>query len=207
MSARVPVLDQYEWQKSVLDKDLSTPPSNPSRGDRYIVGYNPSGDWFNKPKQIAEWTGTIWEFTAYMEGMVAYVMDEGIQYQYAGARWRPFPNRVKRIIDVHNSDISLAVNDAGKVIRCDSTSAVTYSLPSVSSSDIGLEFTFLRTGSGKLTLQAADNDRIEDSGPGETIENDPTHDSANASITIMLADETQWVLMSGNGTWVTTDST
>jgi len=35
---RVPVLESYEFQPAVLDKDLSTPPGSPAKGNRYIVG-------------------------------------------------------------------------------------------------------------------------------------------------------------------------
>lgn len=206
MASSVPVLSHYEWQKAVLDKDLSTPPDSPNRGDRYIVGYNPSGDWYNKPKQIAQWNGTEWEFITYFEGMVVYVNDESIQYQYCGSKWRPFPNRIKRLVEIIDEDTEITVNDAGKIICCDSTSAVTCTLPTVSDDDVGVELTFARVGPGDLILKAAGEDVIEDSGPGDTIENDASRDSANASIVLMLIKEDRWIIMSGNGTWQTTDS-
>ena len=36
------------WKDPVLDKDLSTPPANPSKGDRYIVSAGISGGWYDE---------------------------------------------------------------------------------------------------------------------------------------------------------------
>ena len=42
-----------DWQDSVLDKNLSTPPVSPSTGDRYIVAAGGTGAW----EQGHRWTG------------------------------------------------------------------------------------------------------------------------------------------------------
>ena len=83
-----------------------------------------------------------------------------------------------------------------------SESDITFTLPSVNSSHIGIEYTLGKINKGQLILQASDNDTIEDSGPGKTIY---CKDEEFAIITLKLITETQWILKTGgNGTWITT---
>jgi hypothetical protein len=84
---RIPVLEQYEFQPAILDKDLSTPPISPVKGDRYIVGGGAVGDWAGKDKNIAWYDGAIWKFDAPKVGTLTYVVDENKFYQYNGSAW------------------------------------------------------------------------------------------------------------------------
>lgn len=84
---RVPVLEQYEWQQAVLDKDLSTPPGSPVKGDRYIVGASPTGAWAGQANKIAWYDGAVWVFDAPAAGWTAWVADEGKPYAYSGGAW------------------------------------------------------------------------------------------------------------------------
>ena len=86
---RVPVLDKFEWQKSVKDKDLSTPPTSPSVGDRYIVASSATGDWSGHDNEIAQWNGSSWDFTEPLEGMFVFVEDEDKLYYYITS-WEEF---------------------------------------------------------------------------------------------------------------------
>ena len=86
---RVPVLDKFEWQKSVKDKDLSTPPTSPSVGDRYIVASSATGDWSGHDDEIAQWNGSSWDFTEPLEGMFVFVEDEDELYYYT-TTWQVF---------------------------------------------------------------------------------------------------------------------
>lgn len=204
MGYKVPVLEYYEWQKAVRDKDISSPPDSPAAGDRYIIGYNPSGAWYNKPKRLAEYNGTDWDIVEPKEGMLTLVQDEGLLYHYIQNKWRDFAQLVgKKRVEAITGNKSLSIDDANKVFACDTTSACTYTLPSVSASEIGIQFTFGRTGIGRLTIQAADNDMIAESSPGGTIYSDvPTQ--RYTTLTVLLLAYNQWVITSGHGTWVTT---
>ncbi len=79
---RVPVLETFEFQKAILDKDLSTPPVAPVEGDRYIVAGVATGDFTGKEKNIAWYNGLIWKFDAPKKGMLLWVDDEGVFYFY-----------------------------------------------------------------------------------------------------------------------------
>lgn len=83
-----------EWQNSVRDKDTISPPLAPSVGDRYLVGTNvvgsASGAWAGHDGQIAEWTGTTWQFTQGSVGMFVTADDEiTVMYYFNGSSWEP----------------------------------------------------------------------------------------------------------------------
>ncbi len=85
MNYRVPVLENYEFQPAILDKDLSTPPA-PVRGARYIVKATGGGAWTGKENNIA-WYDAEWKFDAPKVGTLIYVVDENKFYQYNGSAW------------------------------------------------------------------------------------------------------------------------
>ena len=76
-----------DWQESVLDKDLATPPGAPSSGDRYIVASGGTDAWSGEDNNIAEWNGSSWDFTAAAESMSCWVEDENVLYVYNGSAW------------------------------------------------------------------------------------------------------------------------
>lgn len=83
---RVPVLENYVYQPTVKDKDLTSPPGSPVKGDRYIVGGSADGDWAGKDGNIAWFDGSVWKFDAPMKGMLTYIEDESVFYVY-GTAW------------------------------------------------------------------------------------------------------------------------
>jgi len=76
-----------DWVDSVLDKDLTTPPANPSQGDRYLIPSGATGKWANKENQIAEYYRERWRFTISTKGCATYVEDEGLNYLWNGTNW------------------------------------------------------------------------------------------------------------------------
>jgi hypothetical protein len=80
-------LQGLDWQKSVIDKDLTAPPGSPSTGDRYIVASPATGAWAGHEDDIAEWNGASWDFTTPNEGYTCRVEDENKNYQYSGSSW------------------------------------------------------------------------------------------------------------------------
>jgi hypothetical protein len=76
-------------QQMVLDRDLATPPSSPSEGDRYIVAATATGDWTGHEGELAAFQDEEWHFYIPREGWLAWVADEDKLYVHDGAGWVP----------------------------------------------------------------------------------------------------------------------
>lgn len=207
-SYQIPVLTTFEYQKAVIDR-LSTPPNINTKGDRYLVGKNPSGAWHNKPKYIVEYVGedNKWIFTKPIDGMVLFIKSENCWFQYVKNKWCDFNLLMngRRRVTSHNIDHKITLDEVGMVF-VDSLESkdLTFTLPSVSASDIGITFSFANiTKNGKLIIQASDDDIIADSGPGCTIYNSQEQ-IAYSSLTLILLESNHWGILTGNGIWRTT---
>ena len=92
---KVPILEEFEWQQSVIDKDLTAPPGSPAKGDRYIIPTGGSGVWADNIHDIALCIvgggSPSWEFADCVEGMICWVKDEDLYYRYDGSAWGVFP--------------------------------------------------------------------------------------------------------------------
>jgi len=77
----------YVALDTILDKDLSTPPSSPSTNDCYIVKAPGAGDWLNHDNEIAKFDGSAWVFTVPYRDMEVYVSDDAKVYKWDGSAW------------------------------------------------------------------------------------------------------------------------
>jgi hypothetical protein len=90
MGIHVPTLQDFEWQKAIIDKDLSAPPAA-SPGDRYIVATGGSGLWAGQDGKIAVYNeSSTWEFVTRPEGTLIFVLDEDEFYKYVNGSWSLF---------------------------------------------------------------------------------------------------------------------
>ena len=90
----------------------------------------------------------------------------------------------------------------GETITVNSASDVIVTLPPVTAGDVGATITVIKVGTGKVTL-AANGTPIADSDANGTIYNN-AFSPAYAALTLRLADETHWGILSGDGAWLTT---
>jgi len=81
-----------EFQSSVKDKDLTTPPVSPANGDRYIIPAGSTTPWNTHIGEIVQYVTSAWEYKVMTEGMCAYVDDEDLLYIYSGSAWVPINN-------------------------------------------------------------------------------------------------------------------
>lgn len=59
-----PEYSKYTWYLDYPSMgELNNPPVSPSIGDKYLVGYAPTGSWIGKKEHYAEWNGSSWIFT------------------------------------------------------------------------------------------------------------------------------------------------
>jgi hypothetical protein len=147
------------WQSTVLDKDLTKPPEEPAKGDRYLLFDKPSAEtpWEGHQGNIAAWAGKRWEFTTPSEGMAAFVADENLAYLYADGKWVQFlapPAAVGAGDGLFQSGSDLAVGQGvGVVVTAD---AVSVSFGEATPPSIG---THASAGSSR---QAAQSDHTHD---------------------------------------------
>jgi len=198
----VPVLSEYEWQKGVNDI-LSTPPGSPVNGDRYIVASSPTGVWIGHESHIATYESGIWTYLIPWNGLMVYVRERNRLLQFINS-WEGLVASGRDPITNFGTGQTLTTAQFGETITCTSASAETFYLPSVDVSHVGAWFRFVKLGPGDLTVEAADSDKIADSGVGDTIYNDEPLQTY-ATLTLLLVSATQWAITEGHGTWTTTD--
>jgi len=79
---------------TILDRDLSTPPSTPGDGDTYLVKATGTGEWTGQDNKLAYAIDGAWRFYAPFEGLAAYVADEAKLIFYNGSAWADFASVV-----------------------------------------------------------------------------------------------------------------
>lgn len=72
--------------KSVVDKDLATPPSSPVAGALYIVAASPTGAWAGQAKSLT-YFDQVWRFIVPPTGTRVWVQDEASDYLFNGTAW------------------------------------------------------------------------------------------------------------------------
>lgn len=74
-------------QISVVDKDLTTPPSSPTNGTRYLVPPGASGPWSGHANAIAAFQDGAWAFYVPQTGWLAWITDESRLYVFDDGVW------------------------------------------------------------------------------------------------------------------------
>lgn len=101
------------------------------------------------------------------------------------------------IADTYTSNISLNLNQAGRIIKINNgIESRTVTLPSVTTTDIGIIYTIMKLGAGPLRIEAADSDTI---GNGVALVSAETR--VGAHVTLFLQSETSWMVNAGLGIW------
>ncbi len=74
-------------QLSVKDRDLTSPPSTPLDGDRYIVADGGEAEWADQDGAVAAYQDGTWTFYSPNEGWLAWIDDEDILLAWDGSSW------------------------------------------------------------------------------------------------------------------------
>lgn len=72
------------WLQPVLERETSPPPS-PATGARYLIDGTGTGAWSGHDGEIAEWTGSAWDFTVPIDATTVTVQDEDQPYTQTAA--------------------------------------------------------------------------------------------------------------------------
>lgn len=151
-------------QARVIDKDLSVAPSSPSDGDAYIVAASPTGAWASQAGKIARYRATAagtgaaaWEFYTPKAGWQVWVSDEAVFYRYNGSAWAIRPDVDPSVVSINpqtGTVYTLALSDAGKVVRQSNAAAITTTIPTNASVafPIGSMLSLRQVGVGQITI-------------------------------------------------------
>lgn len=84
---RITVEETFSWQGPIISI-INDAPSDPSKGDRYIVGTPTEEDPFEThDKSIAWFNGTAWVFDVPEEGWIVYNIQTKRTIQFDGDNW------------------------------------------------------------------------------------------------------------------------
>jgi hypothetical protein len=112
-------------------------------------------------------------------------------------------NLKKRAVTNKSSSYPLVTDDLGTVLTMNSGSTQVFTLPVLSSTDIGKQVMFIKLGAGQLTIQAGTGQTIADSSSAGTAYDDQAGETY-ASLTLVAITTTQWIILGFDGTWTTT---
>lgn len=85
-----------------IEDELVSPPSEPTKGQTFIVAESPSGDWEGFAGQLAHWDGTQWTFAEPLDGMTVYDRAARQMLRYDGGWVRaqaPAPPQGGTVVD------------------------------------------------------------------------------------------------------------
>lgn len=86
-------------QLSVISRSLTTPPTSPVDGDRYLVAASPLGDWLGQAGQLALRMEGAWRFTAPRKGWRIWIETENLFLIFNGTSWSapPLPTQLQNL--------------------------------------------------------------------------------------------------------------
>lgn len=119
-----------------------------------------------------------------------------LTYSIATKRLPPF------IVEEKTGDYSVVAADVGKTLVMISPQPATFFLPTVTETDAGLWYTFVKRCAASVTIRAGPADSISDSRMHGCVYNDRGAESY-AAITVQYLGRGKWIILSFDGTWTT----
>lgn len=85
--AKTAIIEAARPSYGVVSVGSNTPPGSPVTNDMYVVGTSPTGAWSGQSNNLAQWTGSAWQFTAPLGGTTAVSAATNGTYIFSGAAW------------------------------------------------------------------------------------------------------------------------
>ncbi|MDQ0305354.1 DUF2793 domain-containing protein [Ancylobacter polymorphus] len=85
--AKAAVIEAARPSYGVVSVGSNTPPGSPVTNDMYVVGTSPTGAWSGQANNLAQWTGSAWQFTAPTGGTTAVSEATNGVYIFSGTAW------------------------------------------------------------------------------------------------------------------------
>ncbi len=83
---RIPVEETFSWQRPVISAE-NDPPGSPVKGDRYLVGNSPTGDFVGHEGDVAWFDGADWKFDSPTDGWCTYRSDQKRFFVFDSTAW------------------------------------------------------------------------------------------------------------------------
>ena len=107
-------------------------------------------------------------------------------------------------VENKTNDYIIQTEDFGiKILTMNNAAAKTFTMPTLTASEIGKSMTIVKIGTGKVTLALVDLQVIADSGIQGTIYNEQA-DETYATLVFMVLSTSKLVIVGAHGTWTTT---
>lgn len=87
---KIAVLEQARPNYEVQSLGSNTPPGSPVERDMYVVGTSPTGAWSGQANNLAQWTGSAYQFTAPEAGTTVVSAATGVVSVWNGTAWTTF---------------------------------------------------------------------------------------------------------------------
>ena len=177
MNANLRAIDTL-MQARVISSTLSAPPGGVSEGDTFIIAAAPGGDWSGRATQIARWSVTglttpAWEYFLPKIGWIVWDLGLGLPRRFTASGWVIGSTNVAGVegleqallakapaavpvVDVTVTALTLALGHAGSVVRIETATAATVTIPNNSAVafPVGTVISVRQTGAGQATIAA-----------------------------------------------------
>lgn len=88
--AKAAILEAARPSYGVVSVGSNSPPGSPTTNDMYVVGASPTGAWSGQANNLAQWTGSAWQFTAPAGGTTAVSAATNGSYIFGGTAWNVY---------------------------------------------------------------------------------------------------------------------
>lgn len=102
---------------SPVISQTNNPPVSPAIGDRYLVGTVPTGAWVGNANRVAEWDGSVWQYTIPVANNVVFVTNTLTTLRYNGTSWVSYQGTA--LLQNGNTlgvSVSVGTNDANPLL-------------------------------------------------------------------------------------------
>lgn len=107
---------------SVIERDRNIPPENPSEGECYIIGAEPTGIWTEKVSTLAIFNNNQWTYLEPKIGFRAYIADSGQSVTFDGTAWTDHNTAVP----YNQLGINAEANESHRLVVSSDTTLLTH---------------------------------------------------------------------------------
>ncbi|TLP43323.1 DUF2793 domain-containing protein [Cohaesibacter sp. CAU 1516] len=113
-------------QLTVSNASLTTPPTDPTEGDRYIVAPSATGVWSGRSGQIAAFQNGAWAYYDPQEGWRVWNCDEGRLLGWTGSDWTPVGGNPEEIQNANHVGVNASADDTNRLSVASAASLFTH---------------------------------------------------------------------------------